>query len=345
MRKVFFIIVLLNFWLSANNYAQNNISITGKIVNNKYFTNVYLDDIRGEIAFGSDTIVESGTFKIEASIKQTDFFKLQFSEEANIYLVLVPGENITIEIDADSLTNPVINGSKNSKLVYDLLSELRAYQQQMEEATKIIEVKKSEFVKRFIGENPKSLSTLFLVQEINLEEDYDLYAKLLTDLHNEYPENLFVNELYGQVAQQEQETLAIGSDAPEITLPDKDGKNTNLSSLRGKYVLIDFWASWCRPCREESPNMVKLYKDFKRKGFEIYGVSLDEDKEAWLTAIKKDKLEWTQVSDLKGWASEAGKTYNVEGIPFTVLLDKEGKVVAKGLRGDELRAKLDELLK
>ena len=152
---------------------------------------------------------------------------------------------------------------------------------------------------------------------------------------------------YTQMIQQkyqEEAKLMVGGEAPEINLPQLDGTNLALSSLRGKYVLIDFWASWCGPCRKENPYNVEMYKRFKDKGFEIYGVSLDQDPTRWKGAIEKDGLTWKHVSDLKGWSSSAGQTYNIHSIPSTVLVDPAGKIVAKGLRGEELDAKLQELL-
>ncbi|MDW8289051.1 MAG: TlpA disulfide reductase family protein, partial [Flammeovirgaceae bacterium] len=115
-------------------------------------------------------------------------------------------------------------------------------------------------------------------------------------------------------------------------------------SLRGKVVLIDFWASWCGPCRRENPNVVKLYEKYKHKGFEIYGVSLDRDRKAWIEAIKEDGLPWIHVSDLKFWQSEAAKLYNISAIPTTVLLDKEGKIIAKNLRGKALEEAIEKVL-
>ena len=136
----------------------------------------------------------------------------------------------------------------------------------------------------------------------------------------------------------------VGSDMPDFKLPDKDGKDFKLSSLRGKYVLVDFWASWCGPCMREMPNVVKLYKECKGKNFEIVGVSLDKEKDAWLNAVKSNKMQWIQVSDLKGWATLPVKLCNVSAVPFTVLVDPEGKVVALNLRGEELINKVKEIV-
>ncbi|HVU99275.1 MAG TPA: TlpA disulfide reductase family protein [Puia sp.] len=137
---------------------------------------------------------------------------------------------------------------------------------------------------------------------------------------------------------------AIGNAAPAFTQNDVDGKAVALSSFRGKYVLVDFWASWCGPCRQENPNVVKAYRQYHAKGFTIVGVSLDDQKDRWVAAIKKDGLAWTQVSDLKGWDNQVASLYGIKGIPMNFLLDKNGSIIAKGLTGEALEKKLAELL-
>lgn len=138
---------------------------------------------------------------------------------------------------------------------------------------------------------------------------------------------------------------AIGQMAPEITMPDTSGNMFSLSSLRGKYVLVDFWASWCGPCRGENPNVVKAFRRFSPKNFTVLGVSLDRDKQAWLNAIREDGLTWTQVSDLKYWNSAATALYKLDAIPYNVLLDPSGKIIASNLRGSDLEKKLEAVLK
>lgn len=170
----------------------------------------------------------------------------------------------------------------------------------------------------------------------------------MRQVFNGYPANVkmsyYGNFLEGVIARKE--GLSIGKLAPLFSQPDPNGKLIALESFRGKYVLIDFWASWCGPCREENPNVVRTYQKFKNKNFEILGVSLDRpgQKESWLAAITKDGLSWPQVSDLKFWQNEAAVQYGVQSIPANFLLDKEGKIVAKDLRGPALEQTLERLL-
>lgn len=150
-----------------------------------------------------------------------------------------------------------------------------------------------------------------------------------------------VADLSKQIKQKEQ--FMVGGEAPDFTQSTPDGKEMKLSDLRGKVLLVDFWASWCGPCRKENPNVVRMYQKYKEQGFEILGVSLDKDKNRWVKAIEQDGLMWHHVSDLKGWANSVAKTYNVSSIPHTILLDKEGKVIARNLRGHALEQKLEEI--
>ena len=138
--------------------------------------------------------------------------------------------------------------------------------------------------------------------------------------------------------------FGVGSTMPDFTLQTPEGGEIEMKDFRGKYVLVDFWASWCGPCLREMPNVVKLYKECKGKNFEIFGVSLDNNKDAWVKAIEKNGMKWPQGSDLRGWSSEPAKLCNVSGIPFTVLLDPEGKVIAVNLRGEQLISKVKEVL-
>ncbi|HVD96959.1 MAG TPA: TlpA disulfide reductase family protein [Cytophagaceae bacterium] len=146
------------------------------------------------------------------------------------------------------------------------------------------------------------------------------------------------------VSQEDGVGLKIGQQAPDISLPDTSGNVKTLSSLRGNYVLVDFWASWCGPCRYENPNVVRLYQKYHAKGFEVFSVSLDQNKKSWMRAIEADGMEWTHVSDLKKWESAVAPVYNINSIPMTFLLDKKGVIIAKDLRGADLEKKLASIL-
>lgn len=163
-----------------------------------------------------------------------------------------------------------------------------------------------------------------------------------------YLDKSIINTKYGKLGQEKLNQLrgtTIGYPALNFSQTTPDGKTVNLSDFKGKYVLVDFWASWCGPCRGENPNVVSAYNKYKDKGFTVLGVSLDQNKDKWMQAIAADKLTWTHISDLKGWGNEAAKLYGISSIPQNLLLDKEGKIVAKNLRGPDLDAKLEEIIK
>ena len=187
------------------------------------------------------------------------------------------------------------------------------------------------------------VSAYFVVKDfaykLNLEEMKSVRSKLDVSLDGTF----YVQQIESMIARMEK--VQVGSEAPDFTLPDVNGNLVSLSSFRGKYVLVDFWAAWCPDCRKENPNIVSAWEKYKNKNFAILGVSLDRNRDQWLAAIEKDKLTWTQVSDLKYWSSEAAVLYCIRWIPMSFLIDPEGKIVAIGLEGEELHNKLEELLK
>lgn len=214
---------------------------------------------------------------------------------------------------------------------------------QIEEQFGTAEKEATEKVKAMLPDMGTSLVSLFALNFINIDSDFATYETLAQRFEKENPNSPHAKALIGRVARIK--GVSIGAQAPEISLSDTTGNSIALSSLRGKYVLLDFWASWCGPCRAENPNVVRMYNKFRDKGFEIYSVSLDQAKANWTKAIRNDHLTWTHVSDLKFWQSAAAQQYGVQAIPATFLLDKEGKIIAKNLRGDALEQKLEEVLK
>ncbi|MBS1935697.1 MAG: AhpC/TSA family protein [Bacteroidetes bacterium] len=214
----------------------------------------------------------------------------------------------------------------------------------IEKTFEIVEKKKKELTKEYTKKNPSSYVAAF-----ELFQSYAFNPEL-KDLDTAYNllDTTTKNSYYGKKLKNVLEITrktSVGSPAPEFAQNDASGKPVALSSFKGKYVLVDFWASWCGPCRAENPNVVKAYQKFHSKGFDILGVSLDDKKDKWQEAVKKDNLAWTQVSDLQGWKNSAAELYGVMAIPMNFLLDKDGKIIGKGLRGEDLDKKLDEVLK
>lgn len=205
------------------------------------------------------------------------------------------------------------------------------------------EVKKVEDIKlELVKANPTSAVSAFLIYELFRHKSLeDISAGLLL-----LDKSLVTSTYYEGLKNRKSklESVAIGKQAPDFELLDVNDRPLSLSSVKAKVLLVDFWASWCGPCRTENPHVVELYNDYKTKGFDVLGVSLDKQKDAWLKAIEEDQLTWNHVSDLKGWQNEAAQLYAVNSIPHTVLLDENGVIIAKNLRGEELRKKVAELL-
>ena len=187
------------------------------------------------------------------------------------------------------------------------------------------------------------VSAYFVVKDFAYKLDLEEMKSVRSKLDASLDGTSYVQQIESMIARMEK--VQVGSEAPDFTLPDVNGNLVSLSSFRGNYVLVDFWAAWCPDCRKENPNIVSAWEKYKNKNFAILGVSLDRNRDQWLAAIEKDKLTWTQVSDLKYWSSEAAVLYCIRWIPMSFLIDPEGKIVAIGLEGEELHNKLEELLK
>lgn len=308
----------------------------------------------------TSTVDDKGNFQFYFSPEKTAFYRIGLHDQDGFFLIVSPGEDIVIKAKSGELFKSYqVTGSvesMNLKKLNRISSKrdslnivLQTAQTNRDQA--LFESAFTEYeqvqagvdgqIKAFIDNNPTSFASLAALQSLNPDVDFAYFQKVITNLDGKANGNEIYDLLKQQVSQLG--ALAPGTMAPEINLPQPNGDMLSLSSLRGKYVLIDFWASWCGPCRRENPNVKKVYDKYHSKGFEILGVALDKTQAAWVTAIEQDQLNWKHVSDLKYWQSSVVPAYQVQAIPLTFLIDKEGKIIAKNLRGQALEDKLEEI--
>jgi len=355
-----------------------NFSLSGKIGNLNAPAKAYIDYMDNGVGHEDSTVVVNGTFRFIGHVSGIAYARMALDhtgggKQRAVYtgdvIYFYFGKEQVLISSKDSLDNASFTGSKvyNEYAAYNktiggtIMALTKAVNADFNSGTpeqqkdpaymKAVDTRYRNNIKareekqfQFAKDHPNSFFGLVALSESagakvdvkKVEPVFNALSKELraTDLGKELAQRIAANGI-----------TAIGAKAPLFTQNDVLGKPVSLESLKGKVVLVEFWASWCSPCRAENPNLVKEYNLYKDKGFQILSVSLDNVKENWLKAIETDGLPWLHVSDLKGWNNEVGRLYGVRAVPASFLVDRDGTIIGNGLRGEPLNKKLAEIFK
>ncbi|CAN5748864.1 TlpA disulfide reductase family protein [soil metagenome] len=377
MNKVvkFFIpvfVTVIFFACNSTDSYKGSFTVSGEI-KNAPDQKIYLEELyfsQKEPSVLDTAELKGGKFSLKAISSEQGLYRLRLEKSEAPLFFINDKKEIILAADYDKLSNENIsfNSPANSSLK-KFISGIQLQRNVMEqknaalveypnqvETDSVFNVMKKDFssleneyknyVVKYLDTTSNPIVALFtLGYTRNIEPE--LLEKTIADLPKRFPENQSITTIitqYNQIIAQSKATPHEGGMAPDLNMPDTSGRPFSLSMLRGKYVLVDFWASWCGPCRGENPNVVKAYNTYKDKNFTVLGVSLDQQKADWVKAIADDNLTWYHISDLKYWSSAAVGLYGFEGIPYNVLVNPEGKIIATNLRGSSLETKLAEVL-
>ncbi|MCT4581393.1 MAG: AhpC/TSA family protein [Flavobacteriales bacterium] len=380
MKNLLFISSLFLGSLSiiAQKDGRKNIKMSGKIAEAQGKT-IFINSFKNNkmVPLDSATINKKGKFKLQFSVPADKaFYSLSFTPKNYALLILdsaSTSSKITFNSPSTTITKDYeITGSKESEDILKFTTIVNNFQGELNQlkaayehpdSAKIGQLKQQELYQgftqkrnAFVTQHSNSLALLITTAYFNPQTELDWYKKIEKSLAASVPNSNYHLSIKAQIQQIEaakkannkpqriQQDPNIGQQFSELNFPNPEGEIMTMEALKGNYVLVDFWASWCKPCRMENPNVVKLYNKYKDKGFTVYSVSLDTDKNRWKNAIQQDQLTWpNHVSDLKGWRTQATKTYQFRGIPYTMLVDPKGTIIATKLRGHQLEQQLEAI--
>lgn len=363
MKKLFVAGAAIGLFLTSCNQGEQ-FKLTGNI-SGQTEGKVYLSKVQdNDLVKVDSTNLNEGVFQFNGNVASPELYYIQLDGNKESIQFFIENSKIDISADAEKLAEAKVVGSvendvfvafqdsqkdfndKNQALYKEFMEARQAQDQVVMDSIRNIAMELEEQKKAATDDFLKNNSTSVVAGFISYRMSGGMELDAMNEMYNALAENVKTS-VYGVMIKEKIDLLnsvAVGKPAPDFTLNTPEDTPLSLSSLKGKIVVIDFWASWCGPCRRENPHMVELYKEVNEKGVEFLGVSLDKDKENWLKAIEDDGLVWKHVSDLQYWNSEAAKMYGISGIPATVLVDQNGVIVAKNLRSAELKVEIEKLL-